>query len=226
MAEGPDISRIAHLIGDPARSAILSALLSGRALTAGELAQEAGVTPATASGHLTNMTEAGLIWPRKQGRHRYFALADDEVAQALETLASLAASKGHLRTRPGPRDGKLREARVCYDHLAGKRGVQMFDSLARRQLLSVNRENVALSDLGRDEMRKLGLDVASLDTTRRPICRVCLDWSERRSHLAGALGTALFNHMIQHGWFRRHEGGRDLTLTPPGKRAFDKAFPV
>lgn len=132
MAEGPDITRIAQLIGDPARGAILSALMSGRALTAGELANEAGITPATASGHLGHLTEAGLIWPRKQGRHRYFAIVDEEVAQALEALSSLAAAKGHLRTRPGPRDEKLREARVCYDHLAGRRGVQLFDSLAGR----------------------------------------------------------------------------------------------
>lgn len=212
-------------MGDPARGAILSALLSGRALTAGELAAEAGVTPATASGHLSHLTDAGLIWPRKQGRHRYFALADDDVAHALETLAGLAAAKGHLRTRPGPRDEKLREARVCYDHLAGRRGVQMFDSLATRGLLTVTRDSVALTDAGVEEMRSLGIDARALDSGRRPLCRVCLDWSERRSHLAGALGAALFTRMVELGWFRRNDGVRDLALTPPGQRAFEAAFP-
>lgn len=226
MAEGPDVTRIAQLIGDPARGAILSALMSGRALTAGELAREAGVTPATTSGHLSLMSEAGLIWPRKQGRHRYFALADDDVAHALETLASLAASKGHLRTRPGPRDDKLREARVCYDHLAGRRGVQLFDSLAGRGFLTVNRENVALSQLGRAEIGKLGVDVAALESNSRPVCRVCLDWSERKSHLAGSLGASLFQRVVELGWFRRNDGARDVTLTPKGERAFDAAFPV
>ncbi len=226
MAEGPDITRIAQLIGDPARSAILSALMSGSALTAGELAIEAGVTPATASGHLANLTEAGLIWPRKQGRHRYFAIADDEVAHAIETLAGLAATKGHLRTRPGPRDVKLREARVCYDHLAGRCGVQLFDSLATRGWLTVTREDVSLTGEGAREIAALGIDPVALDAARRPLCRVCLDWSERRSHLAGALGAALFARMLELGWFRRNEAARDLALTSKGKAAFDAAFPI
>ena len=113
MREGPDITRIAALIGDPARANILNALFAGKALTAGELAREAGISPATASGHLGQLSEAGLIAVRKQGRHRYFQLADDGVAGALETLAGLAAGKGHLRTRTGPRDAALRRARIC-----------------------------------------------------------------------------------------------------------------
>jgi len=226
MAEGPDITRIAQLIGDPTRGAILSALLSGKALSAGELADEAGVTPQTASGHLGQMVEAGLLWRRKQGRHQYFALADDTVAHALETLAGLAASQGHLRTRPGPRDAKMREARVCYDHLAGARGVQLFDSLAGRGLLTVSREDIALTDRGGAVMTAFGLDMAAVAAQRRPLCRVCLDWSERRSHLAGALGAALLDRMIALGWLRRNERGRDLAVTPPGRKAFDDVFGV
>lgn len=224
MAEGPDITRIAQLIGDPARGSILSALMSGRALTAGELAGEAGVTPQTASGHLSRMVEAGLLWRRKQGRHQYFALADDEVAHALETLAGLAASQGHLRTRPGPRDAKMREARVCYDHLAGARGVQVFESLARRGLLTVAREDIALTGAGRTEMVAFGIDLEKVGQTRRPLCRVCLDWSERRSHLAGALGAALLDRMIELGWLRRNGVGRDLAVTPPGRTGFTNVF--
>ena len=170
------------------------------------------------------MVEAGLLWRRKQGRHQYFALADDEVAHALETLSSLAAAQGHLRTRPGPRDAKMREARVCYDHLAGARGVQVFDSLAGRDLLTVSREDIALTVAGRERMAAFGIDIGQLAAHRRPLCRVCLDWSERRSHLAGALGAAILDRMIALGWLRRNDSGRDLVVTPSGRTGFDEAF--
>ncbi|ARE39135.1 Transcriptional regulator, ArsR family [Rhodovulum sp. P5] len=226
MKDGPDITRIAALIGDPARASILSALLSGQALTAGELAAEAGVSPATASGHLSQLAEAGLLWARKQGRHRYFALADDEVARTLEALAGLAAARGHLRTRPGPRDAALREARVCYDHMAGARAVQIFDSMADRGFLTVAREDVALTAAGHDFVAGLGIDLAPYEAARRPLCRVCLDWSERRSHLAGALGAALLSHGLDGGWLRRADTGRHLAITQKGEGALAAAFPL
>jgi DNA-binding transcriptional ArsR family regulator len=125
MRLGPDIAPIAALIGDPARAAMLVALMDGRALTAGELAHEAGVTPQTASGHLTKMTDAGLLVVRKQGRHRYVALAGDEVGRVLEALMNVAATTGHARTRTGPKEPALRAARVCYDHLAGEQAVAL-----------------------------------------------------------------------------------------------------
>lgn len=226
MAEGPDIARIAALIGDPARAAILTALLSGKALTAKELAGEAGVTAATASGHLAQLSEAGLLWQRKQGRHRYYALQDADVAAALEGLAGLAALKGHLRTRPGPRDAAMRSARICYDHLAGARAVQMFDSLAARGFLAVNREAVGLSPEGAAFMRTLGIDPDATGPQSRPLCRVCLDWSERRSHLAGRLGAALLARCREKGWVRAGTAPREIAFTPPGSAAFDAAFPV
>lgn len=226
MLEGPDITRIAALIGDPARAAILNALMSGRALTAGELADEAGITPATASGHLSQLAEAGLIWPRKQGRHRYFALADDGVAAALEGLAGLAAAKGHLRTRPGPRDAQLREARVCYDHMAGSRAVRLYDSMAARGFLTVDRESVVLTEPGAAFVTDLGIDLAGLTAGRRPLARVCLDWSERRSHLSGALGAAFLQRFLALGWLRGPGPGRHLEMTQEGTRAFDRAFPA
>lgn len=224
MRQGPDISRIAALIGDPTRANILSVLLGGQALTARELAEAARVSAATASDHLKQLTEAGLLWPRKQGRHRFFALADEQVAQALETLAGLAATRGHMRTQPGPNDAALREARVCYDHMAGAAAVRMFDSLAGRGFLVVSRESVGLSAEGAGFIAGLGIDTTALTALRRPMCRVCLDWSERRSHLAGALGAALLVRFQTQGWVRRVEDSRHIRFTPPGLRAFSAAF--
>ncbi|MFO1165925.1 MAG: winged helix-turn-helix domain-containing protein [Paracoccus sp. (in: a-proteobacteria)] len=132
MKDGPDIARVAALIGDPARANMLTALMGGRALTASELAQEAGVTAQTASSHLARLAEGGLIRQRKQGRHRYHQLASAEVAALLESLMGLAAGAGHLRRRPGPRDPAMRRARVCYDHLAGEMGTTMFESMLAR----------------------------------------------------------------------------------------------
>ena len=134
MKAGPDISRIAALVGDPARSNMLTALMTGRALTASELAHQAGVTPQTASSHLSKLEAGGLVEQEKQGRHRYFRLSDPDVAAVLEGLEGLAARAGHMRVRTGPKDPALRHARVCYDHLAGDLGVQMLDSLRKQRL--------------------------------------------------------------------------------------------
>lgn len=224
MSNGPDITRIANLIGDPARSNMLLALMDGRALTAGELAEIGGVTPATASGHLAQLADAGLLWPRKQGRHRYFALADAEVAHTLETLFGLAASKGHMRHQPGPKDAALRQARICYDHLAGTQAVTMFDHLATSGHLAVTHEDIALTDQGLAFMKRLGVEVSGLRTTSRPLCRVCLDWSERRSHLAGALGAALLVRFEELHWLTRSRDSRHVTFTPKGTQAFGEAF--
>lgn len=226
MKEGPDISQLAALIGDPARANILTALMSGKALTAGELATEAGITPATASSHLAKLSEAALIWPRKQGRHRYYALRDAQVAHTLEALAGLAASKGHLRSRPGPKDEALREARVCYDHLAGARAVQLFDSMAGRDFLQVRMEAITLSGSGEEFMSDMGIDVAALRAARRPLCRVCLDWSERRSHLSGALGAALLQHILTAGWARRIHDSRGVVFSDAGMGAMAQLFPA
>ena len=225
MKEGPDIARLAALIGDPARANMLTALMTGRALTARELALEAGVTPATASGHLARLAEGGLIETRSEGRHKYIRLAGDHVAQALETLMGLAARTGHLRNRPGPRDPALRAARVCYNHLAGDRGLQLHDSLVARGLL-IPGDGMALTDRGRAFARDFGLDLAALETSRAPLCRPCLDWSERRHHIAGPLGRALLARLETLGWLRRRPGTHILDLTPGGCRQFDRAFPL
>ena len=224
MREGPDITRVSALIGDPARGAILGALLAGKALTAGELAREAGVTPATASSHLGQLAQAGLISLIRQWRHRYSVL-DEDAAEALERLSGLAAGKGHLRTRTGPRDAELRAARVCYDHLAGSLAVRIFESMARREHLTVEAQDVTLTAAGAIFVECLGIDVGSLRARRRPLCRLCLDWSERRTHLGGSLGAALLDRMLGGDWLRRSEGSRLVTLAPGADARFDAAFP-
>ncbi len=224
MKEGPDISRIAALIGDPARANILTALMDGRALTASELAEEAGVGLSTASGHLAKLAEADLIAPRKSGRHKYFRLSDDEVASVLEALMGLAARYGARRVRTGPRDAQMQVARVCYNHLAGTMGVQMYQSLVARGLLAEAGDDVSLTAAGADFMRAFGIDVAGLSKSRAPLCRSCLDWSERRSHLAGALGRSMLARMEDQGWMARVPGQRVITVTAKGAKAFAAAF--
>ncbi|WP_428926945.1 ArsR/SmtB family transcription factor [Marinibacterium sp. SX1] len=225
MKDGPDISRLAALIGDPARGNMLSALMAGHALTATELAAEAGVSPQTASSHLKKLTEGGLVGLRAQGRHRYYALASDEVARTLEALMGLAASQGRaLRSRPGPRDPALREARVCYNHLAGARGVQMFSAMRAMGHFVVGPDTIDLSAAGATFLQNLGLDPAGLPPGRAPLCRECLDWSMRQSHLAGRLGRAMLGHFETRNWLYRVEGSRAVVLTPEGQRQFDRLF--
>ena len=224
MKEGPDIAFLGSLIGDPARANMLTALLSGKALTASELAAEAGITPQTASAHLSKMESGGLLQQRRQGRHRYFALADDDVGILLESMMGFAAKKGHLRTRTGPRDPALRYARVCYNHLAGDLGVRMMDSLLAKGFLTPENEGLGLTDDGRAFAEGFAIDLEPLEKSRRPMCKSCLDWSNRRSHLAGSLGSALLTRFYDLGWARRIEGSRIVAFSPRGEKAFLHAF--
>lgn len=227
MAEGPDIARIAALIGDPARANMLLALLGGKALTATELAGAAGVTLQTASSHLSKLSEGGLLSPRKQGRHRYFALADETVSTMLEGLMGLSASRGHLRHRLGPKEPELRKARICYDHLAGDYGVRMLDSLVGQGAIKGEAGGEALRVTGKGEafLGNLGIEVQALRKLRRPLCRGCLDWSERRTHMAGSVGKALLDHFIDRGHARRIDGSRVIAFSPEGERLFRGLFP-
>jgi DNA-binding transcriptional ArsR family regulator len=226
MLDGPGIARIAALIGDPARAHALTALLGGQALTATELAEEAGVTPQTISAHLGKLVDAELLAVEQQGRHRYFRLAGHEVAHALESLMHVAARRGPARVRPGPREPALRRARVCYDHLAGDAGVGIYDGLVARRALRERGGEVTLTDAGRRLFAGLRIDPGALARERRPLCRACLDWSVRRHHLAGALGAALFARMVAQGWARRVKGSRAVDITPPGARALATHFSV
>lgn len=212
------------LIGDPARANMLTALMSGKALTASELAGEAGITMQTASAHLKKLETVSLIRQRKQGRHRYFSLADDEVGQVLEAMMGLAASRGLTRTRTGPKDPALRKARVCYNHLAGDLGVALYDGLLADGCLKEAGDEVLLTGRGEDRMRSFGIDLAALQSSRRPLCKTCLDWSARRTHLAGALGTALLQRVYDLGWASREPDTRVVRFSPKGERSLLMAF--
>lgn len=220
MKEGPDIARIAALIGDPARANMLTALMGGRALIVSELAAEAGVTLQTASGHLSMLDAGGLLRPRKQGRHKYYAIASDDVATVLEALMGLAAGAGHLRRRTGPKDVALRKARVCYNHLAGERGTQLFDALVSRGALTVADDVPTLTAIGAALVTDFGIDLAALERARAPLCRCCLDWSARRSHLAGSLGRAFLHRFTDLGWVRTDYRTRVVTFSPAGETGF------
>jgi len=226
MREGPDIAHVAMLIGDPARANMLTALMSGKALTVSELAQEAGVTIQTASAHLSKLDAGGLLRPRKQGRHKYFELADDHVAAVLEGLMGLAAGAGHLRKRPGPKDAALRRARVCYNHLAGDMGIAMFDSLEAHGHLRARGDDLSLTASGAAFASAFGIDVAQLRNARAPLCRACLDWSARRSHLGGSLGRAFLSRFEELGWAKRDQTTRVLSFSPTGTDAFHRLFPT
>ena len=222
MKDGPVIASIAALLGDPARANMLVALMDGRALTVSELAGTAGVALPTASGHLAKLDAAGLLEAEKQGRHRYFRLSGPDVAQALEVLMGLAQRTGAVRVRTGPRDEALREARVCYDHLAGARGVALMRSLIEQGWLS-DAVSPAVTETGRRALEEIGIDLGALEQGRRPVCRRCLDWSERQSHLGGALGAAVLGLIVDKGWARR-EAGRVVSFSAAGAQAFASAF--
>jgi DNA-binding transcriptional ArsR family regulator len=222
MKLGPDITRIAALLGNPARANMLSALMGGQALTAGELAREAGVTPQTASAHLAKLEAGGLLVRRHQGRHNYFALAGAEVAELMEQLALLAGRAGHMRTRPGPWDPALRKARVCYDHLAGDTGVAMLDALVAAGRIADADGSLVLTDEGRAFARDFG--VVMDESGRRPLCKACLDWSVRRSHLAGVMGAGLLERIYALGWAQPLEGSRIVAFSAPGLLAFERTF--
>jgi len=226
MPEGPDIARIGALLGDPTRINILAALMGGQALTAGELAREANVTPQTASSHLARLADGALIRPRRQGRCVYYALAGHEVAEVIEALDGLDIAAGLRRTRPGPRDAAMRRARVCYDHLAGELGVAMLDGLVATGAIEDRGGALSLTEAGAAFVAQFGVAPEALQHGRRPVCKACLDWSERRSHLAGALGKALLERIYALGWARRVEGGRVVAFTAPGLAAFEQAFGI
>jgi DNA-binding transcriptional ArsR family regulator len=222
MKEGPNLAAVAALLGDPARANMLTALMHGRALTATELAQEAGVTLQTTSGHLARLEAAQLLHVEKQGRHRYFRLSGADVAEVLEGLMGLAARTGHLRTKLGPKDPALRQARICYDHLAGDMGVWAFDRLHAKGLVAGEARDVHLTQDGKDFFARMGIDTEALRGEKRPVCRVCLDWSERRYHIAGALGARFLARLFETGWARREADSRAIHFSPRGRENFSK----
>ena len=231
MASNGAFAAIAALAGDPARAGMLQALMDGRALTASELARVAGISPQTASGHLTRMTAAGLLSVEKQGRHRYHRLASPGVARMMESIMQLASDLEPSRNRltVGPREVALRMARTCYDHLAGKLGVALADALVAAGYADLTNEAGLVTDSGVNFLGQIGVDLDALAARRtkrsgRVLCRPCLDWSERRWHLAGAVGAAICARSFANGWIRRIDGTRAVMITPKGLRIFREQF--
>jgi DNA-binding transcriptional ArsR family regulator len=224
MATDAKFAEIAALAGDPARAGMLHALMDGRALTASELARVAGIAPQTASGHLSRMIAAGLLRVEKQGRHRYHRLASAAVAQMMESIMRVASSQPVRKLSVGPRDAALRAGRTCYDHLAGKLGVALADALVAGGHAEFAPDAGLVTDRGLKFFDRIGIDIAALTPGKRILCRPCLDWSERRPHLAGAVGAALCAHCFEQNWIRRVEGSRAVSITPKGRRIFREEF--
>ena len=212
----PRLARVAAMVADPARSRMLAYLMSGEYASAGELASAASVTPATASGHLARLSDARFVVCEPRGRHRYYRLADPEVAHALEALALVAERDVHERAWAHPERRRLRYARCCSGHLAGQLGVALFDALQRERALDGTVGGFALSARGRAWLARLGLEPQPASARRR-YAYPCLDWSERRDHLAGQLADELYLHLTARGWLRRSDG-RAVVLTSAGKR--------
>lgn len=222
MKDGPSIARIAALIGDHARAEVLTALMADRALTATELGVIAGVGKATMSAHLAKLLDAGLVVVEVQGRHRYYRLADPDVAHLLESLMGVAFRTGAVRARGGPREPALRRARLCYDHLAGEQGVRVYEALRHKRWLQGEPQALRLTPAGQAALSEWGLDIEALQAGRRQLCRACLDWSERRHHLAGALGAALLQRMSDLGWAERQPGSRVVQFSAAGERQLQR----
>ena len=216
----PRLARIAALVAEPSRARMLAFLLSGEYASAGELARTASVSAATASAHLVKLVDAGLLVCEPRGRHRYFRIADADVAHALEALAMVAERSSHDRSWSAPARLRLREARCCYGHLAGRRGVALLDHLLAHGWLVDAPAGYDLSEAGVAGLSQLGFDAAALRAgASHRIAYPCLDWSERRDHLAGKLASALLSHFVERGWLRRIGSERALELTPPGQQA-------
>jgi DNA-binding transcriptional ArsR family regulator len=222
----PSIAEVAALVGNPARANVLIALLDGRALTASELAFAAGITPQTTSGHLAKMTQARLLTLTKQGRHSYYRLASPLIGRMLEGIMAVAVD-GPPRYRPHWRgDDDLRRARTCYDHIAGRLGVALTDALTARNHVVLTEDGGMVTPEGEEFLLGFGMDLRPTSRGRRTFCRPCLDWSERRPHLAGAVGAALAARCFELGWVERIRDTRALKLPPKGERGFAEAFGI
>jgi DNA-binding transcriptional ArsR family regulator len=224
MQAAPQMAEVAALVGDPARANILCALLDGRALTATELAFAAGVSPQTTSGHLAKLHGARLIDLCKQGRHRYYRLAGSHVGQMLESIMTVALA-GPPRYQPRTKaDDQVRHARTCYDHLAGQLGVGIADCLVTREHVVLGNEAGEVTQAGASYLAQLGVDLSGAQAQRRVFCRPCVDWTERRPHIGGAVGAAIATRCFELKWIERVRDSRALAITPTGRRGLMDAF--
>lgn len=225
MNTGPKLAQVAVLVGDPARANMLASLMDGRAMTASELAYVSGVKPQTASGHLAKLNDAGLLALTRQGRYRYFRLASPHIGRMLEALM-VVAEDGPARQRNPWRGGEaLRNARTCYDHMAGRVAVGIAARLIERSHVILDEDGGAVTEAGHLFLQSIGVDLCC-GSKRRVFCRPCLDWSERRPHLAGTVGAALLSHALSQGWVHRARDSRMLSVTSAGKRGFAVTYAV
>ncbi len=226
------IAEIGLLVGEPARAAMLAALMDGQALTASELAHCANITPQTASSHLARLRAATLVKMEKQGRHRYHRLASPEIARMLENIMQIASENlpPLRKISVGPRDQAMRQARTCYDHFAGRLGVAITDGLVSQGVIEFDDEAGLISPAGIDFLGDHGIGLAGTAAGKprstRPLCRPCLDWSERRPHVAGKLGAAICAHFLEKKLVRRIKSSRALEITPNGHTALREIFGV
>jgi DNA-binding transcriptional ArsR family regulator len=223
MTTNAQLAAVAACAGDPARASMLMTLVDGRAFTAGELSTVAGVTAQTASGHLSRLVDTGLVTVAKQGRHRYYRLASPLVGQMLEGILVVAGEPAKLRF--GPNNKAMRFARSCYDHLAGKLSVAIAQSLVNSGRVILADDGGEVTPAGRQFFSRLGLDLTP-QKSHRAFCRPCLDWSERRYHIAGTLGTRIAESCFQHGWLRRNAGNRVVELTASGRKGFRDVYGI
>lgn len=224
----PNISKIANLIGDPARASMLLALMGGKALTATELALEADITPQTASSHLGKLVGGNLLVVRKQGRHKYFQLRDYEIAQLLENLLTISIETNRSKVTTGPKNPALRTARVCYDHLAGSIGVALFNSLLKNGFITEDGEVTLLTESGRAYFEEIGVNFEEINRvkSKRPLCKSCLDWSERKSHLSGKLGKWIFDDILANDWANRESDSRVINFNDTGLMCFKLKYKI
>jgi len=222
----PAVAEVAALVGNPARANILIALMDGRALTATELAYVAGVSPQTASEHLARLTQARLLSLTKQGRHSYFRLGSANVARMIESIMVVGADAPQRYRPRWNGEEELRTARTCYDHIAGRLGVALTDALTRGGHVVLSDDGGVVTPAGEKLLGAFGVVVEEMRQGRRTFCRPCLDWSERRPHLAGALGAALANRSFDLGWISRMRDSRALKISAKGERGFAEVFGV
>jgi DNA-binding transcriptional ArsR family regulator len=226
MITGPIIAEIAALVGDPARASMVSALVDGRALTASELASAARITPQTASTHLAKLTAAGVLSVVRIGRHRYFRVASPTVADMIDGIVAVALEK-RPRYRPLSRQARaLSAARMCYDHLAGRLSVDLTDSFVAREYIVLDDEVAEITTAGTRVLSEFGIKLPTSRSTGRRFCRLCLDWTERRPHIAGAMGVAITKRCFELGWIERMKRSHAVVVTPLGRRGFPKTFGV
>jgi DNA-binding transcriptional ArsR family regulator len=220
-----NIAEVASLVGDPARTNILAALMDGRALTSTELAYIARVAPQTASGHLAKLTRANLLAVESQGRRRYYRITSALVGQMLESIMAVAADQAPLRRARSSRiDEQMRSARTCYDHLAGRLGVALAEILVERGHVVLTQDGGEATETGLEFLLKFGVNIAERKQSKRVFCRPCLEWSERRVHIAGSVGAKLCQRCLKLGWIKRLESTRALEITAHGRRGFAEWF--